>query len=319
MPDKRIETRISRTAELCCFCRGVSALEKDPLYRSDDGIALSLMPGFLRLLVRIPGAGRLFIRGFMARGIYDYIIARTKYIDAVFREALANRFDQILILGAGFDTRALRFREQARRTRIFELDAPPTLEAKIKQYRKRRLSIPANLVFVPINFDKESIAGRLEQASFRRGAKTLFVMEGVLEYLQPASVGQTFRTIRELAGTGSEIVFNYVYASVIRDETKYYGEEGALETLAKVGEAWHFGIEQGGIGAFLSQYGFTLRDHRDARELEELYFKDGAGKIVARVNGMHSIARAVAIRPSGSGQSTFSTNGRSYASIGKRR
>ena len=295
MSTKRIETKTSRTAELCCFCRAVSSLEKNPFYRSDDVVALSLMPDVLRFLVRIPGAGRLFTRVFMAKGIYEYIIARTKYIDAAFRQALADRFAQILIFGAGFDTRALRFQEEARQTRIFELDAPPTLEAKIGQYRKRRIPVPPNLVFVPINFDKESIAGKLEQAGFRRGAKTLIVIEGVLEYLQPQSVNQTFRTIREFAGSGSEIVFNYVYASVIRDETKYYGEEGALETLSKVGESWHFGIEKGEIGRFLTQYGFELRDHRNARELEELYFKDSTGRILARVNGTHCIVTAVRI------------------------
>jgi methyltransferase (TIGR00027 family) len=296
MPAKRIETKTSRTAELCCFCRAVSSLETDPLYRSDDRVAPALMPDFLRLLIRIPGAGRLFVRAFMAKGIYEYVIARTKYIDAVFRQALAGGFDQILICGSGFDTRALRFREEARRTRIFELDAPPTLEAKIGQYRKRRLSVPPNLVFVPIDFDKESIAGKLEQAGFRRGAKTLFVFEGVLEYLQPGSVDLTFRTIRELGGAGSEIVFNYAYQSVIRGEDTYYGEEGALETLSNVGELWYFGVEKGGIGRFLEQYGFALRDHRDARELEEMYFKDAAGRIAARVNGTHCIARAIKVR-----------------------
>jgi methyltransferase (TIGR00027 family) len=299
MSAKRIETKTSRTAELCCFCRAVSSLEKDPFYRSGDDIALSLMPDFLRLLVRIPGAGRLFTRVFMAKGIYEYIIARTKYIDAVFRQALDDGFEQVLIFGAGFDTRALRFQAEARRTRIFELDAPPTLEAKIRQFRKRRISVPPNLLFVPINFDKEAVPAKLEQAGFRRGAQALFVIEGVLEYLQPESVDRTFRTIQDFAGEGSDIVFNYVYASVIRDETEYYGEKGALETLSKVGESWHFGIERGGIGSFLAKYGFELRDHRDARELEEMYFKNTAGKIVGRVNGTHCLVRAGKTNPTG--------------------
>jgi methyltransferase (TIGR00027 family) len=297
MSAKRIETKTSRTAELCCFCRAVSSLEKDPFYRSGDDVALSLMPDFLRLLVRIPGAGRLFIRAFMAKGIYEYIIARTKYIDSVFRQALAGGFEQILIFGSGFDTRALRFREEAGKTRIFELDAPPTLAAKIGQYRNRRLAIPPNLVFVPIDFDKESIPEKLEQAGFRSGAKTLFLMEGVLEYLQPSSVDLTFRAVRNLAGPGSEIVFNYAYASVIRGEGKQYGEKGALKVLSSVGETWNFGIEKGEINRFLATYGFEVRDHRDARELEEMYFKDSTGRIVARVNGTHCIARALLTQP----------------------
>ncbi|MBN1437962.1 MAG: SAM-dependent methyltransferase [Anaerolineales bacterium] len=292
MHQKRIETKISRTAELCCLCRAVSALEKDPLFRSGDRIAVSILPDFMRALVRIPGAGRLLVRAITARGIYEYIIARTKYIDAAFRVALAGGVDQILIIGAGYDTRAVRFREESGRTKFFELDAPITLQSKIDQYRQRRIATPPNLVFVPINFDKESIPEKLAQARFRRGVKTLFLIEGVLEYLQPESVDRTFRTIRDVAGAGSEIVFNYAYASVIRGEGQLYGEKGALQTLSSVGEAWHFGIEKGAIGSFLAKYGCEILDHRDTRELEELFFKDPSGRIVARINGTHCLVRA---------------------------
>lgn len=291
MSAKRIETKISRTAEWICFCRAISALERNECYRSDDRIALILLPDFWRLLLRIPYAGRLLLRIFTARGIYEYVIARTKYIDAVFREALAERFSQILLFGAGFDTRALRFRDEAGGTTIFELDAPITQEAKLGQYQKRHLDVPANVVFVPIDFDRESLPVKLDQAGFKSGEKTLFILEGVLEYLEPESVDQTFRTIQELAGPGSEVVFNYIYESVLRREDTYYGEKGSLETVAKAGESWSFGIAEGEIGRFLSRYGFELRDHRDARELEELYFKDPTGRIVGRVNGTHCLVR----------------------------
>lgn len=281
---------------MMCLCRAISSLEKDRCYRSDDRVALSLLPDFLRFLIHIPFVGRLLIRALTAKGIYEYVIARTKYIDAVFRQALSDQFSQILIFGTGFDTRALRFQEEARQTKIFEMDAPPTLEAKLGQYQKRHLIIPPNVVFVPIDFDRESLPLKLDQAGFKRDVKSLFVLEGVLEYLQPQSVDQAFRTIRELAGAGSEVVFNYAYASVIRHEGMCYGEEGGMETLEKVGESWHFGIERGEIGPFLLRYGFELLDHRDARELEEIYFKDPAGKIVGRVNGTHCLSRAVKIK-----------------------
>jgi methyltransferase (TIGR00027 family) len=246
-----------------------------------------------RLLIRIPFAGRLLIKAFTTKGSYEYVIARTKYIDAVFSRALADRFDQILLFGAGFDTRALRLQGKARQTGIFELDAPATQEAKIGQYRRRRLGIPSNLVFVPIDFDRESLTKKLDQAGFKRDTKSLFILEGVLMYLQPLSVDQQFQTIRELAKTGSEVVFDYIYASVLRREYLYYGEEGFADAVAKAGEEWRFGIEKGEIEQFLSRYGLELRDHRDARELEEMYFKDPSGRIVARVNGTHCLARAV--------------------------
>jgi methyltransferase (TIGR00027 family) len=296
MSQKRIEHTTSRTASWICLSRAISSLERDPCYRSADWVALSLLPNLLRLLLRIPSAGRLLFKAFAIKGGYEYIIARTKYIDAVFSEALSDQFAQIVLFGAGFDTRALRLQKEARQTKIFELDAPATQQAKINQYRKRHLSIPSNLVFVPIDFDKESLTLKLDQAGFKRDARSLFILEGVLMYLQPQSIDQTFRTIRELAGAGSEVVFDYIYASVLRREYKYYGEKGFADAVAKAGEQWHFGIEKGEIRQFLSTYGLELRDHRDAHELEELYFTDPSGRIVGLINGTHCLARAGWIR-----------------------
>jgi methyltransferase (TIGR00027 family) len=296
MSQKRIEHATSRTAEWICLSRAISSLERDPCYRSADWVARSLLPNVLRLLIRIPFAGRLFIKAFATKGSYEYVIARTKYIDALFSQALADGFAQILLFGAGFDTRALRLQGKGQRTRIFELDAPATQQAKIGQYQKRHLDIPSNLVFVPIDFDKESLTTKLDQAGFKRDARSLFILEGVLMYLLPQSIDQTFRTIRQLAGAGSEVVFDYIYASVLRGEDTHYAEKGFADAVAKAGEEWRCGIEKGEIRQFLSKYGLELRDHRDARELEQIYFTDPSGRIVGRVNGTHCLTRAGWIR-----------------------
>jgi len=292
MSKKRIDTSTSRTAEWTCLSRAISSIEKDPCYRSEDQIAVKLLPRFIGLLIRIPFVARAFLRLFTAKGIYEYVIARTKYIDAVCKECLSNGFTQIVIFGAGFDTRALRFQVEAKQARIFELDSPTTQEAKIGQYRKRKLDIPDNLIFVPIDFDKESIFQKLDQAGFREDEKTLFILEGILMYLQPESVDQTFQAIRELASPGSELVFDYIYASVLRHQNNHYGEKGAAQQMSKAGEQWHFGIEEGEIKHFLEQYGFELRDHRNAQELEKMYFQDPDYNIVGCVNGTHCLTRA---------------------------
>jgi methyltransferase (TIGR00027 family) len=228
-----------------------------------------------------------------ARGMYEYVIARTKYIDAVFREAFANGFDQILLFGAGFDTRALRFESISGRTKFFELDVPVTQEAKLGQYQKRKLKIPSNVVFIPIDFDKESLPVKLDEAGFQKGKRNLFVLEGLLMYLQPESVDETFRTIRDFAGKESEVVFDYVYASVLRREELYEGERQIVESVAKAGEGWQFGMERGEVDQFLSTYDLRLCDQSDAGWLEQMYFKDESGKIVGRVNGTHCLVRAV--------------------------
>jgi len=292
MSKKRIDTTTSRTAEWTCLCRAISSLETGSCYRSDDHIARLLLPDFVRFLIRIPFVGKFFSRVIAPKGIYEYVIARTKYIDAVFKQSLADGFDQVLIFGAGFDTRALRFHDLVGFTMIFELDVPTTRDAKIRQYQKRGVSVPQNIVFIPIDFDKESLPVKIQKAGFGRHRKSLFILEGLLMYLQPESVDETFRTIQNFAGTGSEIVFDYIYASVLRHEGIYYGERGIADSVAKASEQWHFGIEEGEVEGFLATYDLKLLDQKDAQELEEMYFKDASGKIAGRINGTHCLVRA---------------------------
>jgi methyltransferase (TIGR00027 family) len=292
MPNKRIETKTSRTAEWTCLCRAISALEKNPFYKSDDRIALTLLPYFVMMLVRIPFAGRLFLGMFATKGIYEYVISRTKYIDALFKQALSDQFSQILIFGAGFDTRALRFQENRGQTRIFELDAPSTQAAKLRQYQHRGLRIPSNLTFVPIDFDTESLPKKLEAAGFQSDLQSLFILEGLLMYLEPESVQGTLQIIQSNSGLGSVIVFDYVQASVLRHRGTLLGESGIKRSVSKTGEKWRFGIEPGEIEQFLSNYGFTLIDHKCAQELEERYFKDEDGRLLGRINGTHCIVTA---------------------------
>ena len=145
---------------------------------------------------------------------------------------------------------------------------------------------------MPIDFDRESISQRLDQTGFRGDEKTLFILEGILMYLQPESVDQTFQILRELSSQGSELVFDYIYASVLRQENVHYAEKGIAKLMARVGEQWHFGIEEGEILNFIEQYGFDLLDHRTAGDLEEMYFKDQDNHFVGRINGTHCLARA---------------------------
>jgi methyltransferase (TIGR00027 family) len=167
--ERRIEHKTSRTAAMTCMSRAASYLERNPGYHSDDYLAVRILPKFIALLIHISLFRRLLARRLAPLGVYEYVIARTKYNDAVFKKALTNQFDQILIFGAGYDTRSLRFHEKSQHTQIFELDEPHTQEAKIRQLQKRRLDIPSNVVFIAIDFEKESLSRKLEKGGFQKG------------------------------------------------------------------------------------------------------------------------------------------------------
>jgi methyltransferase (TIGR00027 family) len=289
----RIETKSSRTAAFTCLSRAASYSDKRECYAGPDGIAYLLVPAFFKLLLKSRWLFKLFSWRFFPNGIYEYVIARTKFFDAVFVEALEHSFGQIVIFGAGFDSRALRFSKLNKGTRVFELDAPITQQEKLKAYQSKKLAIPENLVFVPIDFNKESLEEKTACAGFVAGIKSLFMLEGVTMYLSQDAVESTFRFIADVSGTGSLIVFDYIHAGVLRREDKYYGERDIYKTVASVGEEWTFALEESEVERFLSRYGFLQKDHSGTQELEDRYFQNSKGLVVGKINGTHAIVTGI--------------------------
>jgi len=290
MMEKRIENNISRTAEFTCLIRAFSFHEKSPQYKSFDNIAPKLIPKFFSPVFKIDFLRNIFKKRFFPPGMYEYVIARTKFIDAVFQGAIANDFDQILIFGAGFDSRGIRFQGLNQKTVFFELDAPVTQRSKIDQLKKRGVVINPSIVFISIDFNKESLKDKLSEYGFDRNKKSLFILEGLTMYLDSEAIDNTFNIINEFAGAGSEIVFDYVYSSVLRGENLYYGESEVFKGVKKENEPWSFGIEKGELGLFLENKNLQLIRSLTSEDLEREFFKDEDGNIIGKVNGTHCIS-----------------------------
>ena len=285
---RRIESKSSRTAGFICMCRAASYLEKKELYQSGDYIAPRLLPGLIKFLVRYKLIN--FKWPFFPKGIYEYVIARTKYIDNIFKESIENGIEQILLFGAGLDTRAVRFAEKNIKTKIFELDTLYTQTAKINQFKKRGISIPENTILISIDFNVDSLSEKLESNGFKRNKTTLFIMEGIIQYLNKEAVDELFKLLYELAEPESKVVFDYIYASVLRKENIYYGEKDIYKKVNSVQEPWLFGIEKGGMEAFVKNYNFSLIQNLDSEDLEKMFFRDEQGQIIGKINGTHCIA-----------------------------
>ena len=156
----------------------------------------------------------------MAPGLYEYILARTAYFDDLVKQALKERIPQVVFLGAGYDTRAYRFVDLSKETRIFELDIQTTQRSKMDLLKKGDIPIPENLTFVAINFKIDSLSDVLLEGGFRETLKTLFIWEGVTYYLPPKVVDQTMHAIRSVSLPGSTIGFDYV--------SRFFGDDGSL-------------------------------------------------------------------------------------------
>lgn len=289
---KRIATKPSRTAEWVCICRAASSLERNACYKSDDSLALRLLPSPIKTLIQIPFYRTLHCRVGAPKGIYEYVIARTKYMDAAYLQAVQDELDPVVILGAGFDTRAVRFAAASNPPSVYEFDAKHTQQIKLDLYKRNGVSIPPNVLFQPIDFENESLSEKLGAIGFPRGKRGLFIMEGVLMYLEPETVDVTFQAVTGYMGSHSLITFDYVYSDVLRREKNRYGGTDLMKSVSRVNEAWKFGIEQGAIGQFLSKYGLRLQNHMNPAEIEKRYFRDVRGNIIGHVNGTHCLVTA---------------------------
>lgn len=292
IPDRRIETRASQTAGYTCFSRACATREKDPRFRGPDYLAEVILPPGPRFMLNFTPVRKFLMHKMFPPGIYEYVIARTKVMDAVFVEALEARFAQIVLLGAGFDTRALRFTDRNQGTKIFELDVATTQQPKIEILLKKKLSLPAELVFVPIDFNKEDLFEVLSKAGYQDGQKNLFLWEGVTMYLSAQAVDSTLQFIRRHAASESRVVFDYLYASVLRRENRLYGEPEIYKMVARAGEGWTFGLELGEVEPFLEEQGFELVANYTPAELEKAYLSAKDGAHLGPINGTHCIVVA---------------------------
>jgi len=292
MTKRTIEHKASNTAGYTCFSRACASREKDERFRGPDNLAEIFLPLGARVILGVPLLRWLFMRKIAPPGIYEYVLARTKLLDEVFINALRNRFAQIVLLGAGFDTRALRFKNENVGSKIFELDIQITQQPKVEILKRKQIALPEELLFVPIDFNKEGMADVLGKAGYATNQKCLFIWEGVTMYLTSDAVDRTLEFIRCSVMEESIVAFDYIYASVLRRENKFYGEREIYKTVSRAGEGWTSGVEDGTIEDFLTQRGFKLMKHYTPSDLEKAYLIADDGTRFGRINGTHCIVTA---------------------------
>ncbi len=196
-------------------------------------------------------------------------VARTRLIDQlVLRELDTAR--QVVILGAGFDTRAWRL-DGMDRIRVFELDHPTTQAAKRRALRHSADSA-ARVSFVPVVFGADDPGRALAASGFTAGARTLVLWEGVTNYLDSAAVDTTFMLLAEVLGSGSLVLFTYVDAGMLDGSAAFAGAETTMRAVRRAGEPFTFGFDPALLPAYLAARGFELQsDERVSDVAMRLY------------------------------------------------
>jgi methyltransferase (TIGR00027 family) len=252
----------SRTAEHMAFFRALET-KRPPRQRlfNDPYAACFLSPGFRSALriASIPVLGRAipWLADAIIPGARSSGIARTRWIDDALIAALAKGIRQVIILGAGFDCRAFRIPE-LRGGRIFEVDHPQTFATKRAHLAQFIEGEPTNLSFVQIDFNRQSLEEVLRQAGFDPAERSIFLWEGVTNYLTAGAVTSVLRLVASCAA-GTELIFTYVHRSALDHPASFPDAEKLLRSLAKIGEPWTFGLLPEEVSAFLQDTGLRLR------------------------------------------------------------
>jgi methyltransferase (TIGR00027 family) len=243
----------------------------------DDPLAYKLLPFGWRLFLRLaylPGLRSLLLslREQRMPGSLGGILCRTRYIDDVLKRSLEQGLDQVIILGAGFDTRAYRIAGMDR-VRVFEVDLPGTRAAKQTRLEQVLGAVPGNVTLVGMDFDRQSLDEVLDAAGFQKGKRTLFIWEGVTQYITGQAVDNTLGFVSRACGAESAIAFTYVRRGLIdgTDRPEWMGP--FLSFARRVGSPMIFGLDPASLEQYLSDRGLELVDDVGAADYQELYLK----------------------------------------------
>jgi len=194
------------------------------------------------------------------------------------RQEIAGGIPQIVIIGAGYDSRAYRI-EGIRNARAFEVDQEETQEVKKAILTQIFGSLPSHVTYLPRDLRIVSLIPALAGAGFDRSRKALFVMEGLLYYLPPPLVDSLFGEIARDAAPGSRILFDYFPQSMVDGTHLSEVAQSIRRHVETVGEPFLFGVPDEGVVEFLNRFGYrNVHDIADNEYLHELF----SGKVAGR-------------------------------------
>jgi methyltransferase (TIGR00027 family) len=201
-------------------------------------------------------------------GVNGFLAARDRYVDDVLQRFLNEGLQQLVILGAGYDSRAYRF--DLAKVKTFEVDHPVTQLDKLAKVWAVFGKSPDHVCYVSIDFNTQTLAECLLASGYNPGLKTLFIWQGVSMYLTAQAVDATLAFVVQQSGADSAIVFDYIYQDVL--EAARQNEVNNMRRYRfMTGEGLTFGIPVGTISSFLRQRGFGTVSNVDADDLKEMY------------------------------------------------
>lgn len=276
----------SITAEAVCFFRAIETRRPEQGRVLSDPFARHFLRPSWRAAADSPWVHGVFaarpplldlaLGGMGPSGLQRFVAARHRFIDDALVDFLARGGEQVVILGAGFDARALRFGDTLGERPLFEVDFPATqaLKRKVLDRAVARGHIASEAAlrvsWLPIDFERTTLERGLSDGAFRKGVRTFWAWEGVSMYLRPETVHATLMTLAALSGPGSELALD-LWCPPAGAHPMAFLRRATAQSLALIGEPLRFSLQPEEVHAFFGARGFRLIELLDAAGLARRY------------------------------------------------
>jgi methyltransferase (TIGR00027 family) len=275
--------RPSATAQGAAILRAAHQILDKPLI-FDDPIALRIIGTRTELALRSNPE-----RFNTHRYLRAFIVFRSRYAEDELARAVMRGTCQYVILGAGLDTFPYRNPYPESSLRVFEVDHPATQSWKRQRLGESGIATPDSLVFVPIDFERQTLADGLKKTGFRAEQPSFFSWLGVVVYLTKPAVMETFKFVASLP-VGSEIVFDYSVPPSLLTEKQRSAREAGAKRVATIGEPWITYLDPPSFKSELQEMGFRHVEDLSPEEANERYFKNRADGL--RLGGAGRLMKA---------------------------
>jgi methyltransferase (TIGR00027 family) len=267
----------SRTAQYMALFRAIENERPAGKRLFNDKFAISFLDSGLKAATKFSGlpiVGSIIpkIIHNKALGALSSGTARTKYIDDLLQQTVDSGAKQVMILGAGFDTRAMRL-DFLKNIPVIEIDHPDTSVFKVKKLKQSGEELPNNIRYLQIDFNKESLEQLADKQGLNFNIPTAIVWEGVTNYLTQEAIDTTFDFLKKFADD-SYVIFTYIHKQVLDNPQSFAGTEKFFKKLKQNEEPWTFGFLPAELPDYLMRYELKLLEDNSATEYRQKYMPE---------------------------------------------
>lgn len=197
-------------------------------------------------------------------------LARAAFCEESLKTAAMTGTEQYVILGAGYDTFALREKDFVSKHPVFEADHPLTQADKLERIKRSGLTVHENVKFVPVDFSSENMSEKLPKAGFDRTKKSFFSWLGVSYYLSEEEIDMTLGDIAKLCSEGSSLVFDFGDEGLFDSSDRRV--KNMLSMAMAAGEPMKSSFDKDALARLLEKHGFLIYEPAEPKDIEERYF-----------------------------------------------